>query len=87
MTDTSVTHAAANRAAKASAVPMAEARAGDWLTSPVPGGGAARTGQIVEVRGAGEHVRFVVRWDEDHESIHYPGARERVLRPVEVAQH
>lgn len=31
-----------------------------------------RLGEILEVLGEGDHVRFRVRWD-DHESIFYPG--------------
>jgi hypothetical protein len=57
------------------------AREGDWLESPVPGGGTPRRGQILEVRGTGAHRRFVVRWDEQHESIHYPSSDDRIWTP------
>lgn len=37
------------------------------------GGGPPRRGQIVEVLGHDQRTRYRVRWDEKHESIHYPG--------------
>jgi uncharacterized protein DUF1918 len=33
-----------------------------------------RLGEILEVLGQAEHVHFRVRWDDDHESIFYPGS-------------
>ena len=35
-------------------------------------GNAPRRGQILEVLGEGEHVRYRVRWDERHESVFFP---------------
>lgn len=32
-----------------------------------------RVGEILEVLGRPDHVHFRVRWDDDHESIFYPG--------------
>jgi len=32
-----------------------------------------RLGEILEVLGTPDHVHFRVRWDDDHESIFYPG--------------
>jgi hypothetical protein len=36
-------------------------------------GDAGRTGEIVEVLGVEEHVHYLVRWEDAHESILYPG--------------
>ena len=33
-----------------------------------------RTGLILEVLGSPGHERYRVRWDEEHESIYYPGS-------------
>lgn len=57
-----------------------QARPGDWLESPVAGGGPPRRGLILEVRGGPGHRRFLVRWDEEHEAIHYPEPHERLRR-------
>ncbi len=32
-----------------------------------------RLGEILEVLGEPDHVHFRVRWDDEHESIFYPG--------------
>jgi hypothetical protein len=48
------------------------ARRGDWIAVHVIGGGAPRLGQVVEVIGGPGHERYRVRWDEQHESIHFP---------------
>jgi hypothetical protein len=37
-------------------------------------GDASRTGEIVAVLGEEDHVHYRVRWDDDRESILYPGA-------------
>ena len=55
-----------------SAGPRSDARPGDWIRVHVIGGGAARRGQIVEVLGSPGHEHYRIRWDEGHESIHYP---------------
>ena len=60
------------------------ARAGDWIEADVPGGGAARRGQIVEVLGHDGHQHYRVRWDEQHESIFYPADGARILRAAET---
>ena len=60
------------------------ARPGDWIQVHVIGGGPPRRGQVLEVMGRGRHERFRVRWDEKHESIHYPSEGtilERRRRP------
>lgn len=32
-----------------------------------------RLGEILEVLGRPDHIHFRVRWDDEHESIFYPG--------------
>jgi Domain of unknown function (DUF1918) len=47
------------------------ARAGDaLLVRPLPGK-PAREGEILDVLGEPGHEYFRVRWDKDHESIHF----------------
>ena len=41
-------------------------------------GDRGRTGVITEVLGSGEHEHFRVRWDEEHESLYWPGSDARV---------
>ncbi len=36
-------------------------------------GDTGRTGEIVEVLGEAEHLHYLVRWEDAHESILYPG--------------
>lgn len=45
---------------------------GDWIEVAGLPGNAPRRGQILEVLGEGEHVRYRVRWDERHESVFFP---------------
>ena len=54
--------------------PAGKARVGDWVETHGLPGKPSRRGQIVELLGSAEHERFLVRWDERHESIVYPGA-------------
>jgi hypothetical protein len=56
------------------------ARPGDWIAVHVIGGGAPRRGQVVEVMGRPGHERYRVRWDEEHESIHFPSEGTSVER-------
>jgi Domain of unknown function (DUF1918) len=56
------------------------ARKGDWIEVHMIGGGPARRGQIVEVLGVPGHEHFRVRWDEEHESLHFPAEGTRILR-------
>jgi rRNA processing protein Gar1 len=52
-----------------------QAKAGDVVA--VHGhhlGEPERLGEILEVLGQPDHVHFRVRWDDDHESIFYPGS-------------
>jgi hypothetical protein len=37
-----------------------------------------RTGEILEVRGEGRDEHYVVRWEDGHESIFYPGSTSHV---------
>jgi hypothetical protein len=53
-------------------VTTSAARVGDFIEVNGLPGRPAKRGQIVEVLGAGEHVHFRVRWDEEHESLLYP---------------
>jgi len=36
-------------------------------------GDAGRTGEVVAVLGEEDHVHYLVRWEDSHESILYPG--------------
>ncbi len=42
-------------------------------------GMAERTGEVVGVRGDGEHALLVVRFDDGHESILSPGSDCEIL--------
>jgi hypothetical protein len=56
------------------------ARTGDWVEVHQIGGGAPRRGQVLEVLGQPGHEHYRVRWDEEHESIHFPADGTIVLR-------
>jgi hypothetical protein len=59
------------------------ARVGDAVEVKGLAGKPAKHGQIVEVLGAGEHVHFRVRWDDEHESLLYPTEGAAILhRPA-----
>jgi hypothetical protein len=47
-------------------------------------GDAGRTGEIVAVLGEEEHEHYLVRWEDGHESILYPG-ENITIRPSEIA--
>lgn len=55
-------------------------------------GDTPRLGKIVEVLGGAEHEHYRVRWEDEHESIFYPGndvvirQRERVPRAGKAAR-
>jgi Domain of unknown function (DUF1918) len=51
-------------------------RIGDSIEVSSHGGAPARHGEIVEVIGEAHHER--VRWDDGHESIHYPSDGTRI---------
>jgi Domain of unknown function (DUF1918) len=59
----------------------AGAHPGDWVSVHVIGGGAPRRGQILEVIGRPGHERYRVRWDEQHESIHFPSEGTSIEPP------
>jgi hypothetical protein len=37
-------------------------------------GEARRIGEILEVLGSDGHERYLVRWDDGHEAVFYPGS-------------
>lgn len=41
-------------------------------------GDPGRTGQIVAVLGEDGHPHYLVRWNDDHESILYPAGETRI---------
>ena len=43
-------------------------------------GDPGRTGVIVEVLGPPDHPHYLVRWDEEHESLYWPGSDATVRR-------
>ena len=43
-------------------------------------GDTGRSGVIVEVLGEPGHAHFRVRWDEEHESLYWPGS-DATIRP------
>lgn len=43
-------------------------------------GDSQRTGVILEVLGPPDHPHFRVRWDEEHESLLWPGSDTSVRR-------
>jgi hypothetical protein len=50
-------------------------------TIAVPGrtvGAAGRLGQVLEVKGSDGHPPYVVRWEDGHEALCYPGPEARV---------
>ncbi len=52
--------------------PWSDARVGDLIAARGVYGQPPRRGQILELIGDGPHRRFLVRWDEQDESILYP---------------
>ncbi len=48
-------------------------------------GSPRRTGEILEVLGAPEHVRYRVHWEDGHESIFTPGG-DVVIRHVQAEE-
>jgi hypothetical protein len=57
---------------------MSAVRAGDSIAVGGLSGAPARRGVVLEVLGAGAHEHYRVRWDEQHESLFFPGAGEGV---------
>ena len=46
-----------------------------------------REGEILEVRDEGGVEHFLVRWDDGHETVFYPGSDAHVVRPKGSAGH
>ena len=40
-----------------------------------------RVGEILEVRHDGTAEHYVVRWDDGHETLFYPGAEAHLVKP------
>ena len=59
---------------------LTDAHVGDWIEVDAVGGGPGRRGQIVEILGGGPHEHYRVRWDEEHESLHFPAQGTRLVR-------
>jgi hypothetical protein len=61
--------------------PLADAQQGDWIV--IHGRGVGKPGQrglILEVLGGPGHEHYRVRWDEEHESIYFPGSDATIER-------
>ena len=58
--------------------PGEEARPGDRLEVRGTPGAPTRRGVIEEVLGAPDHLHYLFRWDQEHESLFFPGAGEGV---------
>ena len=57
---------------------------GDMLEVTSPGGGPPLRGLIVQVLGGAHHERYLVRWMDDHESIHYPSDGTRIIPAEDI---
>ena len=55
-------------------------RCGDWLEARSVSGGPPRRGLITALLGQPGHIRYLVRWDEEHEAIVYPADGVSVIR-------
>ncbi len=55
-------------------------RPGDRIHVSSLAGGPTRSGRIVEVLGSEHHEHYLVRWDDEHESIHYPAEGTRIVQ-------
>jgi hypothetical protein len=65
-------------------VSRSQARPGDWVVVHAHAlGEPERHGLILEVIGGPGHGRYRVRWDEEHESIFYPGPDAQIRRKEE----
>jgi hypothetical protein len=63
----------------------ATAHPGDWVEVSGLRGRPARCGEVVEVLGVPDHVRFLIRWDDQHESILFPTDGVSLLREPPAA--
>ena len=41
-----------------------------------------RTGEIVQLLGEPPHERYLVRWEDGHESVFYPGSDATIRQPA-----
>jgi hypothetical protein len=58
-----------------------EAKVGDEIVVDARAtGGILREGEIIEILHAGGVLHYLVRWDEGHETIFYPGSDAHVVR-------
>jgi hypothetical protein len=58
-----------------------KASIGDEIVVDAPQtGGAPREGEVLEVRESGGVVHYVVRWDDGHTTVFYPGTDAHVVR-------
>lgn len=60
-----------------------KAHAGDRIV--VPGrnvGNSDRQGEVLEVRGADGGPPYVVRWDDGHQGVMFPGPECRMVHPA-----
>jgi rRNA processing protein Gar1 len=65
----------------AQTIAKGDVRAGDVVV--ITGhrvGEVERTGEILEVLGPSERQHFLVRWEDGHESVYYPGNDATVRR-------
>ncbi|UGS34425.1 DUF1918 domain-containing protein [Capillimicrobium parvum] len=60
-----------------------EAAPGDWIVARGLPGRSPRKGLIVVVLGEGAHEHYLVKWDEQHESIFFPADGVGLLREGE----
>ncbi len=49
-------------------------------------GETQRTGTVLEVLGTAQHPHYRVRWEDEHESLFFPGSDVLVRRPVAKAK-
>jgi hypothetical protein len=59
---------------------------GDEIEVSAPDGSPPRRGQIVDVLGRPGHERYLVRWLDGRESIHYPSDGTHVRRQTDPVQ-
>jgi hypothetical protein len=61
----------------------AEAHRGDVVeVSGRRVGDPGRVGELLEVLGAREHPHYLVRWEDGHESVLYPGEGTTIRQKV-----
>ena len=51
------------------------------IVDPMALGHPRRVGEILEVRTGGGVEHYVVRWDDGHETVFYPGSEAHVVKP------